>query len=211
MHFTDFKFGGQLLGVDNCPHCNMQDPLLRRVFSLVGNQVPPRGDGGPTAGWCVFRCSSCGHLITAKGEEGDSSATPRVAAIYPPVWTVNEVVPDRVASYLVQAHRTMTSPDASVLMSASSIDAMLKDHNLPEGSLHKRINQAVKNGVLTQKLADWGQRVRLDTINRRYTAAEAPPMEEEDAKRAFDFANALTEYLYVLPSRVPADLSHQVA
>lgn len=206
LHFTDYKFGGQLLGVDNCPHCNVSKPLLRRVFSLVENQIAPRGDGGPPSGWSVYRCTSCGYLVTAKGKDSDTSAAPFVEEIFPPLWSVNEAVPERVAHYLVQAQRTLNSPDASVIMSASSIDAMLKDHGLPEGDLHKRIDLAVKNAILTRHIADWGKRVRLDTVNRRYAAVEAAPMEYADAKRAFDFANAMTEYLYVLPARIPADI-----
>ena len=49
----------------------------------------------------------------------------------------------RVATYLKQARNTLTNFDASVLMSAAAIDAMLKDHKLVEGSLYKRIDEAV--------------------------------------------------------------------
>jgi len=90
-------------------------------------------------------------------------------------------------------------------MSASSIDAMLKDNNLSEGSLYTRIDQAVTNGILTQKMADWAHRVRLDANNPRHADASTPHMTADDAKRAFDFANALTEYLYLLPSRMPPE------
>ena len=211
MHFTDYKFGGQLLGIDNCPHCNVSKPLLRRVFSLVENQIAPRGDGGPPSGWSVYRCTSCGYLVTAKGQESDTGPHPYVETIFPPLWSVNECVPTRVALYLVQAHRTLSSPDASVIMSASSIDAMLKDHDLPEGTLRERIDIAVQQSILTQRMADWGHRVRLEQVNYKSASVDAPPMEYADAKRAFDFANALTEYLYVLPSRIPVDIRLEAA
>ncbi|WP_369126389.1 DUF4145 domain-containing protein [Roseovarius nitratireducens] len=97
----------------------------------------------------------------------------------------------------------MRAPDASVVMSASSIDAMLKDHGLENGSLYTRIDEAVTQGLITQKMADWAHRVRLDSNNPRHADTTTPHMADEDAKRAFDYAKALTEYLYLLPSRMP--------
>lgn len=137
--------------------------------------------------------------------EGANIANPHIVEIFPDVWEVSEIVPERVRNYLEQAHRTLGAPDASVVMSASSIDAMLKDHGLEDGTLYARIDQAVVDGVLTQKMADWAHRVRLDANNPRHADNSTPHMSADDAKRAFDFANALTEYLYILPSRIPAE------
>ena len=153
--------------------------------------------------WAAFRCTTCGHIVTAKGEEGANEGNPLIAEIFPDIWQLDEVVPERVRNYLNQAHRTLSAPDASVVMSASSIDAMLQDNGLVDGSLYNRIDQAVTNGILTQKMADWAHRVRLDANNPRHADASIPHMSADDAKRAFDFANALTEYLYMLPSRMP--------
>tara|TARA_R100000789_G_scaffold3008_5_gene6657 strand:- start:15140 stop:15577 length:438 start_codon:yes stop_codon:yes gene_type:complete len=143
--------------------------------------------------------------VTAKGEPGDNVNNPMVVQIYPDLWEVDEIVPDKIRSYLSQAHQTLAAPDASVVMSASSIDAMLKDSGLTEGSLYARIEEAVAAGLLTQKMADWAHRVRLDANNPRHADQETPHMTREDARRAFDFANALTEYLYILPSRMPPE------
>jgi len=141
--------------------------------------------------------------VTAKGEEGANENNPFVVEIFPDIWQVDELVPERVRNYLTQAHGTLSAPDASVVMSASSIDAMLKDNGLAEGTLYIRIGQAVTNGIITQKMADWAHRVRLDANNPRHADDQTPHMTAEDARRAFDFANALTEYLYLLPSRMP--------
>lgn len=114
------------------------------------------------------------------------------------------MVPESVRKFLIQAHRTQASPDASVVMSASSIDAMLKHHGLSEGSLYKRISDAVQSGILTKTMAEWAHRVRLDANNPRHADPTTPHLTVEDAKRAFEFAEALTEYLFILPSRMPA-------
>lgn len=191
----------QLLGVDNCPHCGVASPLLLRLWN--SDRPVSRSDGGESSFWSVFQCTTCGHLVSAKGVPGLPKEIAPVSEIFPDIWEVSDVVPDRVSTYITQAHRTLHAPDASVVMSASSIDAMLKDHRLDEGSLYSRIDKAVEAGVLTQTMADWAHRVRLDANNPRHADDTTPHMTQDDAQRAFEFAKALTEYLYVLPSRMP--------
>ncbi|MCP4320024.1 MAG: DUF4145 domain-containing protein [Hyphomicrobiales bacterium] len=95
-------------------------------------------------------------------------------------------------------------PDASVVMSASAIDAMLKDRGLVEGSLYERIEKAVSAGILTQGIADWAHLVRLDSNKPRHADKDDPHMAPEEAQRAFDYAKAIAEILYVLPSKMPS-------
>jgi len=132
-------------------------------------------------------------------------SNPIIEECFPPAWTPSSALPTRVAHYLKQARQTMASPDASVVMSASAIDAMLKEHELKDGSLYKRIDDAVTQGILTKGMAQWAHRVRIDSNNPRHADEEAAPMSLEDARRAFDFAEALAEILFVLPSRMPAN------
>lgn len=201
MSYRDHRLGDQLQAVPNCPHCGISAPLLLKVWTS-GDPVP-RSDNGPTSRWSAYRCTTCGHIVTAKGRPEAPNSNPGVFQIYPDIWEIDEVVPERVRTYLSQAHQTLAAADASVVMSAASIDAMLKDNGLSEGSLYTRIDQAVTDGLLTQKMAEWAHRVRLDANNPRHADEQTPHMTADDAKRAFDFANALTEYLYLLPSRMP--------
>jgi hypothetical protein len=204
MTYRDFRIGGdELQGISNCPHCGISSPLLLKVWA--SQKKIPRGDGGPTSIWAVHRCTTCGHLITARGEAGALVDNPVIAAVYPEVWEPSALVPEKVRSYLAQAHRTLSAPDASVVMSSSSIDAMLKNEGLTTGSLYERIDEAVASGLLTSSMAQWAHRVRLDANNPRHVDEAKPNMSPEDALRAFDFAKALTEYLYILPSRMPPE------
>lgn len=204
MSYTDHRLGQERLhGVANCPHCGVASPLLQLVWK--SQYATERNDGGPYSKWAAFRCTSCGHIVTAKGAENAGVDNPLVVEIFPDVWQVDELVPERVRNYLSQAHNTLAAPDASVVMSAASIDAMLKDNELTEGSLYNRIDEAVAKGILTQIMADWAHRVRLDANNPRHADNNTPHMSRDDAQRAFDFANALTEYLYLLPSRMPPE------
>ena len=158
----------------------------------------------PGSTWAAFSCTTCSQVVTAEGYPGVGPKS-SILHIYPEVWEPDEVLPERVRNYITQAYRTRHAPDASVVMSASSIDAMLKDNGLSDGSLYARIAKAVTEGILTTRMADWAHRVRLDANNPRHADDQTPHMTNEDAQRAFDFAKALTEYLYVLPSRMPPE------
>lgn len=202
MSFRDFRLGPQLGGVENCPHCGVANPVLMRKYQSE-HQIFG-ANGLPASIWALFSCTTCGGGICVQGQPNERNSNPLAYAMFPAVWEVNGVVPERARNYLAQAHKTLNAPDASVVMSASSIDAMLKDHGLTDGTLYSRIDKAVEEGILTQKMADWAHRVRLDANNPRHADEEHPHLTLDEARRAFDFADALTEYLYVLPSRMPA-------
>ena len=199
--------GGQLTGVPQCPHCGVSAPVLLRVWA--SDNPLPRGDGQPASRWSAYSCTTCGHVVTAKGNPLENAANPIIVAQYPPIWAPHESLPESVTRFLCQARNTLTNPDASVVMSAAAVDAMLKDYGLVEGSLYARIDQAVTNGILTGRMAEWAHRVRLDANSSRHADGTVPPMSRDDADRAFDFAEALGEYLYVLPSRMPPQPQHQ--
>ena len=101
-----------------------------------------------------------------------------------------------------QAQETLTSPSASVLMSAAAVDAMLKEKGLKEGSLYSRIEQAATEGLITKDMAALAHDVRLDANSERHVDERASPPTSEDAQRCFDFAEALAEMIFVLPKRV---------
>ncbi|HUQ38395.1 MAG TPA: DUF4145 domain-containing protein [Aestuariivirga sp.] len=162
-----------------------------------------RTDGKMSSMWAAFRCTTCGSIVTARGAQGENVSNAMVSATYPDVWEADDVLPETVKKYLDQAHQTKASPDASVVMSAAAIDAMLKDKKLTEGTLYSRIDKAVTDGLLTKVLADWAHRVRLDSNTPRHADSKTPHLTSEESDRAFDFA--LSEYLYVLPSRIPPE------
>ncbi|MBO6692940.1 DUF4145 domain-containing protein [Parvibaculum sp.] len=157
----------------------------------------------PKRVWAAFACLSCGSLVTAEGVPGSDVNNALIENIYPDMWMADNEIPAQARRYLDQARRTLASPDASVLMSAASLDAMLKEKGLADGSLFARIELAVKNGILTEGMAQWAQRVRLDANNPRHADADVPHLTGEDARRAFDFAKSIAEILYVLPGRMP--------
>lgn len=196
-----YRIGDQLLGVSNCPHCGTASPTLKRAWLSDGPTY--RADGKASSYWAAFTCTTCGGVVTAKGVAGERNQMPFVEAIFPAAWEAHGAIPDGVVRFLKQAKQTLGNTDASVLMSASAIDAMLKDKGLHDGSLYARIDEAVTKGFITKGMADWAHRVRFDANVSRHADESSPAPVDDDAQRAFDFAEALTEIMYVLPSRIP--------
>lgn len=201
MKYESFRLDGQLLGVDNCPHCGATHPVLVRLW--ISDGYIPNASGANHSKWAAYGCTTCGGVVAAKGRTNDGTAYPYVERLFPDAWEPHRSIPPAVATYLRQARSTLSSPDASVVMSASSIDAMLKHFQLTKGSLNARIDEAATAGLLAKNMAEWAHRVRLDANNTRHADLATPHMSKSDAERAFAFADALATYLFVIPSRMP--------
>jgi hypothetical protein len=189
-----------------CPHCNSARPSLSRKFSLE-SPIQSELIGLPLH-WAVYACTTCGLPISALYKDNNYLGDNRHRhnyRIFPSKWQPDEAIPDVPKKYLTQANATLGSPDASVVMSASAIDAMLKVKGLSEGSLYERIHQAVEKGILTNDMSKWAHLVRLNSNNPRHADIEKPNMSIGDARLSLDFAKALGEILFVLPSRMPEE------
>jgi len=88
------------------------------------------------------------------------------------------------------------------MLAASSVDAMLKEKGLKQGKLYGRINEAAKQHLITEEMATWAHEVRLDANDERHADEEAELPSTDDAERVIEFALALAQFLFVLPSRV---------
>ncbi len=88
------------------------------------------------------------------------------------------------------------------MLTASAVDAMLKDKGYKDGSLNARIDLAAKDHLITAEMAAWAHEVRLEANDQRHADESASLPDAADAKRVIEFANALAQFLYVLPARV---------
>jgi hypothetical protein len=88
------------------------------------------------------------------------------------------------------------------MLAASAVDAMLKAKGYQDGSLYSRIKRAAEAHLITQDMALWAHHVRLEANNPRHADDEEPHATPEGAKQAVEFAAALANILFVLPSRV---------
>ena len=126
--------------------------------------------------------------------------------MWPTPASVDATIPQRAKQYLEQAIASIHAPSGAVMLAASAVDAMLKEKGLKEGNLYGRINQAATQHLITQEMAAWAHEVRLDANDERHADEGADLPNTSDATRATEFALALAQFLFVLPSRVARGL-----
>lgn len=193
---------GATLQLERCPHCNIAKPSLVRV---AANETKT-DRGGNHRLWASYTCSVCGGMTMAVSPMGvdknGRTVLDDITDIWPTPQTVHDSVPERAKTFLNQAIASIHSPAGAVMLTASSIDSMLKEKGLKEGSLYKRIDLAANTHLITTEMAAWAHEVRLDANDQRHTDEEGALPDEADAQKAIDFALALAQFLYVLPARV---------
>ena len=189
------------LALARCPHCFVAHPNLQRRHHL---ETIDHAHGNRRL-WFIYACAGCGGVVSAWSR---SSGNP-VGGFYPAAESVDETIPDRPRAFLQQAMETKHAPAGSVMLSASAVDEMLKLKSYTSGSLYARIEQAVKDHVITADMAAWAHDVRLDANDQRHADQLALLPTESDASRVLDFALALAEILFVLPARVQRGRSSQ--
>jgi hypothetical protein len=122
--------------------------------------------------------------------------------IWPQMETVDETVPARAREFLIQAIESINSPSGAVILTACAVDAMLKEKGYREGSLYSRIDKAKDEHLITEEMSAWAHEIRLDANDQRHSDENAPLPSESEAKKAVNFAQALAQFLFVLPARV---------
>lgn len=183
--------------LDRCPHCGIDKPNLSKVGSQIetssyNNTVRRR--------WNNYSCARCGGLVIACCDH--SSGTSEITEMYPVNTTIDDAIPGRAKEYLSQSINSIHSPSGSIMLSASSVDAMLKAKNYREGSLYSRIDKAAEDHLITAEMAQWAHHVRLEANEERHADDNYIMPNEQDASRVLDFTLALAEFLFVLPSKV---------
>ena len=96
------------------------------------------------------------------------------------------------------------------MLAASAVDAMLKAKGYKDGSLYQRIKEAAVGHIITADMATWAHQVRLDANDQRHADESASFPTREEAQRSLDFALALAEILFVLPTRVTRGINESV-
>ena len=182
---------GQLF-LDRCPHCGTAKPCLTRSWG------ESRTVNGVTRPWVVYWCSSCGGSILATGHSDNGPVT----EFWPPGQSVDDAIPDRPRQFLQQAIDSLHAPAGAVMLAASSVDAMLKAKGLTTGNLYSRIDKASADHLITSEMGVWAHEIRLDANDQRHADENAPLPNETDARRVIAFAQALGQFLFVLPAQV---------
>lgn len=180
--------------LDRCPHCSVANPNLRRQHHLETNNHAGTG----RRIWAIYVCGTCGSVVSAWSMQHGQ----QVMEYFPQSAAIDEDIPERPKTFLKQAQESLHAPAGAVMLAASAVDAMLKQRGYTEGSLYSRIEKATQDRVLTSEMAPWAHAVRLDANDQRHADEAATLPSPEDAKRVLEFALALGEYLFVLPTRI---------
>jgi hypothetical protein len=183
------------LDLARCPHCNIANPNIVHMVSFDGQPM----NTGYIRLWKAYVCQSCGGAMLGSIRKGGSDDA---LEFFPSNRIVDECIPDRARTFLNQSLETLQSPGGSIMLSASGIDAMLKDKGYKDGNLYKRIEEAAKNHLITNEMSQWAHQIRLEANDQRHADENSTLPTIEDAKRIVDFALALAEFLYVLPNKV---------
>ena len=190
---------GTQLDLDRCPHCQVDRPTLTRQFELMTSAYT----GVNQRQWRVYLCARCGGLVTASASRFDQP----LSECFPSAAGADPALPEKAREYLKQALNSLHAPAGAILLAASSVDAMLKEKKYIDGSLNTRIDKAAKEHVITDAMAEWAHKIRLDANDQRHADQKAPLPTEEEARQCLDFAVALGQFMFVLPTRVQTGLA----
>lgn len=182
------------LTLKRCPHCRVDNPNIIEIFYMATNDFK----GENLRHWKGYKCNRCGGVIIAASDNASGSVT----ELYPSQIEVDESLPDKAKAFLNQSIESLHAPSGAIMLAASAIDAMLKIKGYKEGNLNSRIDKAKDEHLITEGMSIWAHEVRLDANNERHADDNAAFPNTDDAKKTVDFALALAEFLFVLPSRV---------
>jgi hypothetical protein len=186
----------QSLKLDRCPHCRVDRPNLPCIFQTITRD----SEGRTPRTWGFYVCSRCGGVVSGWAPEHEYPQTPY--EWFPGEKRLDGSIPERARSYLDQARSSIHAPAGAVMLTASSVDAMLKNKGYTEGTLNSRIDKAAEDHLITSEMAAWAHEIRLDANDERHADEQAPLASLTDAEKAVEFTTALAQFLFVLPARV---------
>ncbi len=190
---------GQSLDLSRCPHCNIAKPNMIRA----GGTTTRNDRNENPRDWVKYECATCGGVVMAVAPSSQShNVQHEITQFWPQAQQVHETVPERAKAFLEQAIASIHAPAGAVMLTASAVDAMLKEKGLIKGNLNGRINDAAAQHLITPEMAAWAHEIRLDANDQRHADETADLPDEEAATKVIEFATALAQFLFVLPARV---------
>lgn len=188
------------LELDRCPHCGTDTPTLELNQKIF---ITESFDKYQKKAWGIYICKRCGGVITASALMPNAAHVPLVAhEIFPFPESPDKSIPPKPRTFLKQAIDTLHSPSGSIMLSSSAINAMLNEIGCNAHNLYDQIRKAKEENKITEGMADWAHEIRLNANSQRHPKDDIELATTEDAKRTVDFAKALAEFLFVLPSKV---------
>jgi hypothetical protein len=100
---TDYIFLEAQLKLDRCPRCSIAKPLLPAVWETETTD----SEGQSKRTWRVYKCATCGVLVTASSIGGVGNC---VDDLYPAIPSLDPTIPERARAYLHQATESLHAP-----------------------------------------------------------------------------------------------------
>ena len=197
----------------DCPHCGTKQasfqihsefhsPVIRsRIYAFVVCGI----NTCQKAATAVFRVDETIYTYLGSHNELRNEFSQRpskfiLVDFYPKPETpeIPEHLPKNVNTYYLEAvNNVKSSPNAAGMMFRKTLDTGLKKIDTgAKGNLLDRIKGAAKTGKITQDMADWADRIRLDGND---AAHEEDPFTLEQAKELHFFTRLVMMYLFSLP------------
>lgn len=195
---SDLVGSRSLSTINRCPYCSTHTPNIGLVYSPERDPVSKISARRHRA---VYECATCGGFVIAVSELSKDEFPP-LDLIIPSPAKVDSALPVAASAYLAQAIETVSSPDASTVMSASAVDAMLKHLKYTKGTLYERIQKTVDDNILTPSMAAWADHIRLGANEVRHADLNSPHRTVQEAQSCVDFATALGTFLFTLPKAI---------
>jgi len=192
----------QQLPLERCPHCSIHRPTL----TMLHPAQTAAFDGSNLRFWGIYACRACGGIVVAWARTGANNTAGPIEGMFPQQDEPSDIIPATARKYIHQAQESLHVPDGAVMLAASNVDAMLKAKESRDGSLYSRIKRAADAHIITSDMALWAHHVRLEANNPRHVDEGEPHATPEAARQAVEFAAALANILFVLPSRVTRGL-----
>ena len=180
--------------LERCPHCRVANPNIVQLTNFSTNSF----DNSNLRYWAVYSCKRCGGAITAFSFNKEDF----VQEMYPSEISIDDNIPEKARAFLTQAVDSLHAPSGAIMLAASAIDSMLKEKGLKDGKLYGRINKAAEKHLITESMAQWAHEVRLDANDERHADDNAELPDGKAAKKTVDFALALAEFLFIIPSKI---------
>ncbi len=184
--------------LESCPHCAVTRPVL----SILSQTATVSFAGTNPRVWSTYKCSTCGGVTLTEGPNVSPPSASDIRTMWPAPKLIADAIPSRAKAYLIQAHASRHAPAGAIMLTGSAIDAMLKEKGLRDGSLYSRIEAAAEKRLITDEMAAWAHEIRLDANDQRHSDEAADLPAPEHAERVLAFADALGEFLFVLPAMV---------
>ena len=197
----------------DCPHCGTK----QASFQILSEFHSPLSKGRIYA-FVICGINTCQKAATAvfqvhlttHGYSGSSNELVSGFSQYPSKFLfvdfypkpetpeIPEHLPENVNTYYLEAvNNVKSSPNAAGMMFRKTLDTGLKKIDPgAKGNLLDRIKSAAETGKITQDMADWADRIRLDGND---AAHEEDPFTPQQAEELHLFTRLVMMYLFSLP------------